>query len=85
MGNTISESSKKCKITGIASIKNTISIVGLNISVDTKDKVERFLNENNLKFNNLNYTNMQISIEVEEDTSVYVQKLHNLFFRGVSL
>ena len=72
-------------MTGIASIKNTISIVGLNISVDTKDKVERFLNENNLKFNNLNYTNMQISIEVEEDTSVYVQKLHNLFFRGVSL
>lgn len=85
VGNTVSETSEKSKITGIASIKNTISIIGLNLSIDTKDKVIKFLNENNLKFNNLNYTNMQISIEVEDDTSKYVQKLHNLFFRGENL
>lgn len=85
VGNTVSETSKKNKITGIASIKNTISIIGLNLSIDTKDKVIKFLNENNLKFNNLNYTNMQITIEVEDDTSKYVQKLHNLFFRGENL
>ncbi len=73
--------SKSVKITGVATSKNEVSIVGTNIDTETKDKVVNELNKNNLKFNNLDQTDMHISFKVSEDNvDTCMNIMHNLFF-----
>ncbi|MCI9365672.1 MAG: aspartate kinase [Clostridia bacterium] len=70
------------KITGVTSNKNTVSIVGKDIDTETKDKVIESLTKNNLKFNNLDQTNMHISINVKnEDINPCIRCIHDLFFK----
>ncbi len=85
-GTVVSNFYNKCcnlpKITGVTSNKNIVSIVGMDIDNDTKDKLIKILNENNLKFNNLDKTNMQISVTVnEEDVNSCIRCIHDLFFK----
>ncbi len=85
LGTEVSNFYNKCcnlpKITGVTSNKNTVSIIGKDIDDSTKDKVIETLNKNNLKFNNLDKTNMQISVTVEEqDISSTIRCIHDLFF-----
>ena len=69
------------KVTGVTSNKNVVSIVGKDIDLDTKEKVIKILNKNNLKFNNLDNTQMQISLAVDEgDIIPTIRCLHDLFF-----
>lgn len=69
------------KITGVTSNDNRVSIVGLDIDEETVEKVIKYLKENDLKFNNLDKTNMQISITVEScDVSSAIRCIHDLFF-----
>lgn len=70
------------KITGVTSNKNVVSIVGKDIDIDTQNKVIEKLNENNLKFNNLDKTKMQISVAVDEhDKNTCIRCIHDLFFK----
>ncbi len=85
-GTTVSNFYNKCcnlpKITGVTSNKNVVSLVGIDIAEETKDKVIEVLNKNNLKFNNLDKTNMRISVTVNEtDVNACIRFLHDLFFR----
>lgn len=85
-GTTVSNFCKKLcnlpKITGVTSNKNVISIVGIDIDTETKEKVIEVLNKNNLKFNNLDKTNMHISVTVnEEDVNASIRYIHDLFFK----
>ena len=85
-GTVVSNFYNKCcnlpKITGVTSNKNIVSIVGMDIDNETKDKLIKILNENNLKFNNLDKTNMQISVTVnEEDVNSCIRCIHDLFFK----
>lgn len=77
--------SKHCtlpKVTGVTSNGNVVSIVGKDIDLDTQGKVIEILNKNNLKFNNLDRTKMQISITVDEkDVNSSIRCIHDLFFR----
>lgn len=69
------------KITGVTANENVISVVGLNLDDETKDKIIEALNENNLKFNNLDQTNMRISFTVSIDNVVQcLNVVHGLFF-----
>lgn len=84
-GTVVSNFYNKCcnlpKITGVTSNRNIVSIVGKDIDKATQDKVIEVLNENNLKFNDLNKTNMQISLTVEEqDVNSAIRIIHDLFF-----
>lgn len=84
-GTTVSNYYKKScnlpKITGVTSNNNRVSIIGADIDLDTVDKVTGILNKNNLKFNNLDKTNMQISVTVESgDVNSAVRCIHDLFF-----
>ena len=86
-GTTVSNFYNKCcnlpKITGVTSSGNKVSIVGLDIDLNTKEKVIEALNKNNLKFNNLDITNMQISIIVEdENVNSCIRCMHDLFFKN---
>ena len=48
----------------------------------TKDKITECLIKNNLKFNNLDRTEMQISVTVEStDINPTIHCLHELFFK----
>lgn len=70
------------KVTGVTSNKNVVSIVGKDIDKDTQNKVIKILKENNLKFNNLDKTKMQISITVDEkDINPSIRCIHDLFFK----
>lgn len=85
-GTTVSNSYNKCynlpKITGVTSNKNVISVVGMDIDTETKEKLVDVLNKNNLKFNNLDKTKMQISVTVEEqDINACIRCIHDLFFK----
>ena len=85
-GTTVSNFCKKLcnlpKITGVTSNGNVISIVGIDIDTKTKEKVIEVLNKNNLKFNNLDKTNMHISVTVnEEDVNASIRCIHDLFFK----
>lgn len=85
-GTMVSNFYNKCcnlpKITGVTSNENIVSIVGIDIDLETKDKVIKALNKNNLKFNNLDKTNMQISIKVNaEDVTSTIRCIHDLFFK----
>lgn len=85
-GTTVSNLYNKCcnlpKITGVTSSKNIISIVGTDINTETKEKIVETLKKNNLKFNNLDKTNMQISITVnEQDVNACIRCVHDLFFK----
>ena len=85
-GTTVSNFCKKLcnlpKITGVTSNGNVISIVGIDIDTETKEKVIEVLNKNNLKFNNLDKTNMHISVTVnEEDVNASIRSIHDLFFK----
>lgn len=86
-GTEVSNFYNKCcnlpKITGVTSNKNKVSVIGLDLDQDTKEKIEKVLNKNNLKFNNLeNKTNMQITVTVEkEDVAPAVRCIHDLFFK----
>ena len=85
-GTTVSNFCKKLcnlpKITGVTSNGNVISIVGIDIDTETKEKVIEVLNKNNLKFNNLDKTNMHISATVnEEDVNASIRCIHDLFFK----
>lgn len=85
-GTTVANLYTKCcnlpKITGVTSNENRVSIIGKDIDTETKDKVVEALNKNNLKFNNLDKTNMQISIEVDNnDINSCIRCMHNLFFK----
>ena len=85
-GTTVSNFCKKLcnlpKITGVTSNGNVISIVGIDIDTETKEKVIEVLNKNNLKFNNLDKTNMHISVTVnEEDVNASIRCIHDLFFK----
>ena len=69
------------KITGVTSNENVVSIVGVNLTGETIDKVMENLNENNLKFINLDYTNMRISFEVDsKEVNTCLNCMHDLFF-----
>lgn len=69
------------KITGVTSNKNIVSIIGKDIDSSTKDKVIEVLNKNNLKFNNLDKTNMQISVTVDDqNVNSAIRCVHDLFF-----
>ena len=85
-GTTVSNFYNKCcnlpKITGVTSNKNVVSIVGIDIDSDIKDKVIEELNKNNLKFNNLRFTDMQISITLDDkDVNSCIRCIHDLFFK----
>lgn len=85
-GTTVSDFYNKCcnlpKITGVTSNKNVVSIVGTDIDKATQDKVIEVLNKNNLKFNNLDRTKMQISVTVEDaDVNPCIRCIHDLFFK----
>lgn len=70
------------KVTGVTSNGNRVSIVGIDIDSSAKDKVIEVLNKNNLKFNNLDKTNMQISVTVNEsDVNTVIRCIHDLFFK----
>lgn len=69
------------KITGVTSNENRVSIIGKDIDLDTKQKVIEVLNKNNLKFNNLDSTNMQISATFKpQDVNSGIRCMHDLFF-----
>ena len=85
-GTTVSNFYNKCcnlpKVTGVTSNGNRVSIVGVDIDTSAKDKLIKVLNENNLKFNNLDKTSMQISITVEDkDVNSAIRCIHDLFFK----
>lgn len=88
-GTTVSNFYNKCcnlpKITGVTSNKTKVSIIGIDLNYDAKEKVIKVLNENNLKFNNLDQTNMQISVtmEKEEDVNPTIRTMHDLFFKKI--
>ena len=71
------------KITGVTSNRNKVSVIGLDIDEHTKEKIEKVLNKNNLKFNNLDKTKKQITITVEKEEAVAqtVRCIHDLFFK----
>lgn len=70
------------KVTGVTSNGNVVSIVGKDIDLDTQGKVIEILNKNNLKFNNLDRTKMQISVTVDEkDVNNCICCIHDLFFK----
>lgn len=70
------------KVTGVTSNANVVSIVGKDLSLDTRDKITESLAKNNLKFNNLDRTGMQISMTVNsEDVYPTMNCLHDLFFK----
>lgn len=70
------------KVTGVTSNGNVVSIVGKDLGLDTKDKITECLIKNNLKFNNLDKTNMQISVTVEDtDVNSAIRCIHDLFFK----
>ena len=70
------------KITGVTSKDNIVSIVGMDIDKEVSDKVIEVLNKNNLKFNNLDKTKMQISVTVEnQDVNSTIRCIHDLFFK----
>lgn len=70
------------KITGVTSNENRVSIIGKDIDLDTKNKVIEVLNKNNLKFNNLDSTNMQITATFNsEDVNPSIRCMHDLFFK----
>lgn len=84
-GTTVSDIyNKTCnlpKVTGVTANGNKVSIVGRDMGLDITAKVIEVLNKNNLKFNNLDKTNMQISITVDqEDVNSCVNYIHDLFF-----
>lgn len=85
-GTTVSDFYNKCcnlpKVTGVTSNGNRVSIVGMDIDTAAKDKVIEVLNKNNLKFNNLDKTSMQISITVgNSDVNATIRCIHDLFFK----
>lgn len=84
VGTTVSrikEESSFPKITGVTANKDVVSIVGLNINEEIKDKVIECMNRNSLDFKNLEQTDMHISINVNrDDVNSYIRCLHNLFF-----
>lgn len=81
MSNLYKKSCNLPKVTGVTSTKNIVSIVGKDLNLDTKNKVIEILNKNNLKFNNLDRTEMQISVTVEEnDVKPAIRCIHDLFF-----
>ena len=70
------------KVTGVTSNGSIVSIVGKDLGIETKDKITESLNKNNLKFNNLDRTEMQISVTVESrDINPTILCLHDLFFK----
>ena len=70
------------KVTGVTSNGNVVSIVGKDLGLDTKDKITECLIKNNLKFNNLDRTEMQISVTVnEQDVENAICCMHDLFFK----
>lgn len=84
-GTAVSDYYKKScnlpKITGVTSNGNRVSIIGADINEKIVDMVTKKLNKNNLKFNNLDRTNMQISVTVEDsDVNSAVRCIHDLFF-----
>ena len=85
-GTTVSNFYDKCcnlpKVTGVTSNGNIVSIVGIDIDTNSKDKIIEVLNKNNLKFNNLDKTNMQISVTVaNSDVNAVIRCIHDLFFK----
>lgn len=85
-GTTVSNFYNKCcnlpKVTGVTSNGNVVSIVGTDLNLHTKEKIIETLNKNNLKFNNLDKTNMQISVTVEDtDVNSAIRCIHDLFFK----
>lgn len=85
-GTAVSNFYNKCcnlpKVTGVTSNENVVSIVGIDLNLDTKNQVSDILNKNNLKFNNLDKTNMQISVTLEsEDVKSAIRCIHDLFFK----
>lgn len=79
--NFYNENKDLSQITGVTANKNNISVVGTNITSNVKDNIVEVLNKNNLKFNNLDMTNMNISVTVDEkDVEYGIRYIHNLFF-----
>lgn len=69
------------KIAGVTSINNKVSIVGRNLDTDTENRIIEVLNKNNLKFNNLDKTERQISITIDnKKVNSCVKCMHDLFF-----
>ena len=83
-GTTVSNLYKKYNmpnITGVTSNDNVVSIVGSNIDIDTKEMIINMLNEDNLKYDNIEQTNMCVSITVDKhDVKSCVNCMHSLFF-----
>lgn len=82
VSNLCNKHCKLPKVTGVTSNGNVVSIVGKDIDLDTQGKVIEILNKNNLKFNNLDRTKMQISVTVDEkDLKNCICCIHDLFFK----
>ena len=65
----------------VFSSSSIVSVVGLGINKETKEKVINELDRKSLKFNNLRFTDMNVSFEVEEqDLKHTVRCIHDLFF-----
>ena len=70
------------KITGVTANGNIISIVGIDINLEIKDRIIETLNKNNLEFKDLDKTNMHISFTVvEENINPSIRCMHDLFFK----
>ncbi len=85
-GTTVSNFYDKCcnlpKITGVTSNSNVVSLVGKDIDDTIVQKVIQNLNENNIKFSNLNKSKMQISVIVDKnDINAVIRSTHDLFFQ----
>ncbi len=85
-GTTVANIYKKCcnlpKITGVTANGNIISVIGLDLDLDTKEKVIKELNKNNISFSNIDKHSMSISITInEENINKCIMCLHSLFFK----
>ncbi len=71
------------KVTGVTSNNDVVSIVGLDLDSNIQDMIIGILHKDNIKFKNIEKTDMKISFTVDmKDVDKAVRSVHSLFFKA---
>jgi len=82
--NCYNKDSNLPKVTGVTSNRNIVSVVGINLDANIKDKIIKSLNEHSISFSNVDETNMQVSVTVEENSvNQCIRYIHDMFFKTI--
>ena len=85
-GTTVANLYNKCcnlpKVTGVTSNCDVVSVVGIDLDSNVKEKIMQILKENNIQFTDIEKTNNHISIKVDKESmNECIKSIHSCFFK----